>query len=197
MADQRSPSLPDPDASKEQPDEILVARILDGDDKAFTELYGRHSPRLRRQVAARLQRHCNDDEVEEVEGDIWYGLCKQEYKQLRKFEMHKGHFFQFLMVRLADTLSERGKQRHRQCRYEVLFEYNAGVVDPHGNDWEVEVLIGEVAELLGPRDQQRFRERMGDRDGVSIQEATSAANVRKIDERLRVKLAHLLDRSED
>jgi len=68
----------------ETPDTALVARFLQGDERAFRELYSRHTPRLKMTIR-RL--HGGGSDVDDVVQDTWLAACRglHQYRGEAKF----------------------------------------------------------------------------------------------------------------
>ena len=56
-------------------DAALISRFLGGDEAAFRELYGRHTPRLR-MIVMRLLGRGRHDEVDDVIQETWLAGCR-------------------------------------------------------------------------------------------------------------------------
>jgi RNA polymerase sigma-70 factor (ECF subfamily) len=56
-------------------DSDLIGRFLGGDERAFRELYGRHTPRLR-MVVIRLLGAARREEVDDVVQETWLAGCR-------------------------------------------------------------------------------------------------------------------------
>lgn len=67
-------------------DVALISRFLAGDERAFRELYGRHTPRLR-MIVMRMLGASRQSEIDDVVQEAWLGACRgiQRYAGNAKF----------------------------------------------------------------------------------------------------------------
>ena len=167
---QKSADVPKAEMNK---DRLLVAKILNGDEKAFTELYREYSPGILR----RLYRMTGDSEYAED--------CLQQVftEALRSFENYRGEgSLQGWLNRIATHLTLdhfRRKQRLRSFLEDFAPAKQHSEQEPLPEELflkeELRQLIRSLLEKLGAR--KRMAILLCDLEGMGVEEAAEQMDI--------------------
>ena len=172
----------------------LLARAVDGDEAAFTQLYDQHFYRIYRHVCYRV------GQTQDAE-DLTQQVFLQAWRGLKTYQSTRSPFIAWLLT-IAHNVVVTFYRRHR-----TVHSLEAAAIDwPSADQMEAgaelrleHVRVRRAMRLLRPEHQQvlimRFLEDLGHRDIAAVL-GRSEANVRVIQHRALQELRRVLDRGE-
>ena len=101
-----------PSLSRDDEEERLVARCLQGEDAAWEMMFHLYHPQLLSIIMALMHGEGATEQAEEIAAAVWSSLCSEAYTRLRQYDPRAGRLLGYL-ASMARREVQRGRRLQR------------------------------------------------------------------------------------